>query len=88
MSELGKELIDAIGEAKEEGLVTLTASPNIAELRKRLKMSQKRFSETYRIGIETLRKWEQGKRFPDSISKAYLKCIERDPETMRKLVNA
>lgn len=88
MSKVGKMLIEAIEEAKEKGLVTLQISPDVAHLRKSLKLSQKEFSETYHINPETLKKWEQHKREPDSISRAYLKCIEKNPQIIKKLVNS
>ncbi len=43
------------------------ASPDVGLLRKNLELSQKQFSETYHINPETLKKWEQHKREPDSI---------------------
>jgi putative transcriptional regulator len=88
MSKIGKDLIDAIEEAKEKGLVTLQASPDVAALRKRLKLSQQKFAEIYHISPETIKKWEQHKRDPDSISRAYLKCIEKNPQMMEQLVNS
>jgi putative transcriptional regulator len=88
MSRVGKMLIGAIEEAKDKGLVTLQSSPDVAHLRKKLKLSQKQFSNTYHINPETLKKWEQHKRKPDSISRAYLKCIEKDPQVIKKLVNS
>jgi len=87
MSKFGKEMIGALKEAKKKGLVTLQASPDVAKLRKKLNLSQKEFSITYHINIETLRKWEQHQRDPDSISRAYLKCIQNDPVIIKKLVN-
>lgn len=87
MSKPGKELITALKEAKNKGLVTLQASPDVGKLRKKLKLSQREFSTVYHINIETLRKWEQGQRDPDSISRAYLKCIQNDPILIKKLVN-
>src|SRR5437773_11995159 len=83
----GKEIISALKEAKKKGLVTLQTSPDVGKLRKKLKLSQREFSAVYHINIETLRKWEQGQRDPDSISRAYLKCIQNDPELIRNLVN-
>ena len=53
MSELGKALITALEDAKETGLVTLQASPDVAVLRKKLKLSQKGFAEKYHINLET-----------------------------------
>lgn len=88
MSSIGKALITAVNSAKNGGLVTLQASPDVAALRKRLKLSQSRFAEKYHINPETIKKWEQHKREPDSISRAYLKCIEQNPKIMEQLVNA
>jgi putative transcriptional regulator len=87
MSKLGKELISALKEAKKKGLVTLQTSPDVGKLRKKLKLSQREFSAVYHINIETLRKWEQHQRDPDTISRAYLKCIQNDPVLIRELVN-
>jgi DNA-binding transcriptional regulator YiaG len=87
MSKIGKDLINALKEAKKKGFVTLETSPDVAKLRKQLKLSQQEFSVLYHINIETLRKWEQHQRNPDSISRAYLKCIQNNPKLIRNLVN-
>ena len=87
MSKLGKDLISALKEAKKKGIVTLQTSPDVARLRKILKLTQQEFSAIYHINLETLRKWEQHRRDPDSISLAYLKCIQNDPKLIRNLVN-
>jgi putative transcriptional regulator len=87
MSKLGKGIVSALKEAKKKGLVTLQTSPDVGKLRKRLKLSQREFSAIYHINIETLRKWEQHQRDPDTISRAYLKCIQNDPKLIRELVN-
>lgn len=87
MSELGKDIIRALKEAKKKGVVTLQTSPEVVKLRKKLKLSQSEFSAVYHINIETLRKWEQHQRTPDSISRAYLKCIQNGPILIRELVN-
>jgi DNA-binding transcriptional regulator YiaG len=87
MSKLGKDLIKNLKEAKKKGLVSLQPSPDVAEIRRNLKLSQREFSERYHINIETLRKWEQHQRQPDAISRAYLKCIQNNPKIIQKLVN-
>lgn len=86
-TDASKEIISALKEAKKKGLVTLHTSPDVGKLRKKLKLSQREFSAVYHINIETLRKWEQGQRDPDSISRAYLKCIQNNPVLIRELVN-
>lgn len=88
MSKLGKILIDAVKSAKVSDLVTLQASPDVVEIRKKLKLSQQQFAEIYHINPETVKKWEQNKRNPDTISRAYLKCIAKNPEIIKKLVNS
>jgi DNA-binding transcriptional regulator YiaG len=88
MSKLGKKIINAIKDANKKGLVTLKATPDTSLLRKKLKLSQLQFAKTYRINPETLKKWEQHKRIPDSISRAYLKCIAGHPQAIERLVNS
>ncbi len=88
MSKLGKALISAIEEAQKKGLVSLKATPDVYALRKELGLSQQKFAEIYRINPETLKKWEQHKRTPDSISRAYLKCIATRPQAIARFVNA
>ena len=68
MSELGKDLISALKEAKKKGLVTLQTLSDVGKLRKKLKLTQCEFSTHYHINIVTLRKWEQHQRDPDTIS--------------------
>lgn len=88
MSDVGQELISALKEAQKKGLITLTPSPDVITLRKHLHLSQNQFAELYHLNSETIKKWEQKKRAPDAISKAYLKCIQEDPKIIAKLVNA
>jgi putative transcriptional regulator len=88
MSKIGKDLILAIQKAKDEGLITLQASPDVAALRKKLRLSQLGFAKKYHINPETVKKWEQHRREPDSISRAYLKCIAKNPKVIEQLVNS
>lgn len=49
-------------------------------VRKRLGLSQSQFSERINVPIETIRNWEQGKRYPTGAAKALLKILDRAPE--------
>jgi len=63
-------LIAAVKEAladKHRGRV-VRSKLDVADLRKSLCMSQRKFAEAYRIHLETLKNWEQGKRFSDTTS--------------------
>jgi len=88
MSKIGKKMIKALDEVKKKGLVTLEATPDIIILRKKLQLSQHQFAKTYCINPETLKKWEQHRRNPDSISRAYLKCIAKQPKEIERIVNS
>ena len=54
--------------------------PNAKEIRKRLNMTQQRFSQQFELPLGTLRDWEQGTREPDSAAKSYLRVIAKIPQ--------
>lgn len=87
MANRGKSLIKAIDEALEKGLLDVPLPPDVAGIRKRLGLTQSEFSEAYAINLEVLKKWEQHKRFPDTTAQAYLRCIEKAPDTIATLIN-
>ncbi len=87
---LGRELVEAIRDAlsrKESGKV-VRPKINIAAMRKKLGMTQSQFSKQYHIKLETLRNWEQEKRFPDTTVLAYLTCIAKRPKLIREMLNS
>jgi len=55
-------------------------------LRHRLGMTQVQFAEAFRLPLTTLRDWEQRRSTPDAPARALLLAIDRDPETMRRLL--
>ena len=86
---LGNELISAVREAlasKENGKI-VRPKINIVAMRKKLGMTQRQFSKEYHIKLETLRNWEQEKRFPDTTVLAYLTCIAKRPKLIRNMLN-
>ena len=58
----------------------------VKALRQRLGMTQVEFAETFGLPISTLRDWEQSRCTPDAPARALLRAIEREPETMRRLL--
>ncbi len=54
---------------------------DVAKIRKKTKMTQKEFSESFHIPLPTLRQWEQGKRVPQGPAQALLKIIDHDAQT-------
>lgn len=86
---LAQELICAVKESlrsKSRGEIVRPAV-NISSVRKKLKMTQKEFSESYYIKLQTLRNWEQEKRVPDSTTLAYLTCIAKTPKEIFNLLH-
>jgi putative transcriptional regulator len=62
--------------------------PRAKTLRRALGLSQEEFAARYRIPLGTLRDWEQGRTEPDQPARAYLIVIARDPEGVRRALEA
>ena len=62
--------------------------PRVRTLRRALGFTQEEFSTLYHIPLGTLRDWEQGRSEPDQPVRAYLAVIARDPEGVRKALQA
>ena len=63
-------------------------TPQVKVIRRALGLSQDDFAARYHIPIGTLRDWEQGRSAPDQAARAYLTVIARDPEAVRKALDA
>ena len=55
-----------------EFVVTIPKSIDIKAIRKKLKMSQTRFADSFGFDVATIRNWEQGRRIPSSHARAFL----------------
>ena len=71
-----------------EELRTARRVPRIKTLRRSLHLTQQEFAARYHIPLGTLRDWEQGRAEPDQPAKAYLTVIARDPEGVRRALQA
>lgn len=49
-------------------------------VRARLGLSQSELSAHINVPVETIRNWEQGKRYPTGAAKALLRILDREPE--------
>ena len=56
-------------------------------LRQRLGMTQAQFARAFRLPPATVRDWEQHRSVPDGPARALLLAIDRDPDTMRRLLD-
>jgi putative transcriptional regulator len=69
-----------------EKLANMRRVSRVKVLRQRLGMSQAEFARTFHLPIVMLRDWEQHRSTPDAPARALLLAIERDPETMKRLL--
>ncbi len=60
----------------------------IKAIRASVGMSQSVFASTYRLSLDTLKGWEQGKRKPDSAAANFLRMIKADPEFVQRTLAA
>jgi putative transcriptional regulator len=72
----------------EERLARMKPTPRAKIIRRALGLTQEEFSGRYHIPVGTLRDWEQGRAEPDQPARAYLTVIARDPEGVRRALEA
>ena len=70
-----------------EALAKMRRVSSVKALRQRLGMTQAEFAEAFGLPISTLRDWEQLRSNPDAPACALLRAIEREPDTMRRLLS-
>jgi putative transcriptional regulator len=71
-----------------EELAKMRRVSPVKALRERLGMTQVEFAEAFGLPVSTLRDWEQRRSTPDAPARALLRAIEREPETMRRLLSS
>lgn len=49
-------------------------------------LSQDAFAKTFHIPVTSLRDWEQGRHEPGLVALAYLRIIEREADTVRRVL--
>jgi putative transcriptional regulator len=63
-------------------------TPRVKIIRRALGLTQEQFAARFRIPLGTLRDWEQGAVQPDQSARAYLTVIAREPDAVRKALEA
>jgi len=59
--------------------VTLPADVDVKSIRKRLKTTQARFSDTFGFSLDAVKHWKGGRRTPEAFARAFLTVIARNP---------
>ena len=72
----------------DNDLRRMQRTPQAKIIRRALQLSQQEFAAQFHIAIGTLRDWEQNRAEPDTAAKAYLKVIAREPDAVRRALEA
>ncbi len=62
--------------------VSVPADVDVKEIRKRLNMTQARFSDTFGFSLDAVKHWEGGRRTPESSARAFLTVIAKNPKAV------
>ena len=90
-TKVGREVEEALGEvlAHVRGEVELPcrivddpSAERILALRKRMKLSRRKFADRFGLDARAVQEWEQGRRLPDRAPRVLLTVIERDPKAV------
>ncbi len=76
----GLDEVDAFLAGETAGYkVNLPDRVDVKGIRKRLKMTQARFSATFGFSLDAVKHWEGGRRTPESSARAFLTVIAKNP---------
>ena len=76
----GLDEVDAFLAGEKAGYkVSLPEDVDVKNIRKRLKMTQARFSDTFGFSLDAVKHWEGGRRTPESSARAFLTVIAKNP---------
>lgn len=76
----GLDEVDAFLAGEKSGYkVSVPAEVDVKVIRKRLNMTQARFSNTFGFSLDAVKHWEGGRRTPDSSARAFLTVIAKNP---------
>lgn len=88
MSNFGKDLIQAMGEAlahaEGKGPAMVHTSVDPREIRTRAKLTQAQMAPLMGMSLSGYRKWEQGQRQVSGPAAALLRVIEKEPAAVQR----
>lgn len=85
----GLDEVDEFLAGKKTGYrVTIPAQVDVRGIRRKLSMTQARFSATFGFSVDAVKHWEGGRRTPESSARAFLTVIERNPDAVIAALHA
>ena len=61
---------------------------DVRAIRAKTGLTQEAFAQRFGFNVNTLRHWEQGRRYPEGPARSYLKVIDKDPEAVIRALRA
>ena len=81
----GMEDVLAFKRGKRRGYA-VHGAPDIKAIRAKTRLTQPKFAEAFHLDVAALRDWEQGRRRPERAAQVLLALIDREPETVRRIL--
>src|SRR5271167_1888157 len=76
----GLDEVESFLAGKKAGYkVSVPAEVDVKVIRKKLNMTQARFSGTFGFSLDAVKHWEGGRRTPEASARAFLTVIARNP---------
>ena len=86
--ELEENLQEAVeiarSRAAPRSIYVVLQPAEIKAIRASVGMSQSDFARSFRLSLDTLKGWEQGKRKPDAAAANFLRVIQADPKFVQR----
>jgi putative transcriptional regulator len=70
----------AVQQAQDDAEAMQDAARFVRRVRRRLGLTQQEFARRIDVPLDTIRNWEQGKRYPTGAARALLKVLDRVPK--------
>lgn len=86
---LGEVLAHVRGEVELPGrVVDDPSAARIVALRRRMRLSRRKFADRFGLDARAVQDWEQGRRVPDRAARVLLTVIDRDPDAVVRALGA
>jgi putative transcriptional regulator len=83
-----KAYMEGDAEGSVTHVVVADHGPDVAAVRKALKLSRPKFAERFGLDARAIQDWEQGRRKPDRAARVLIGVIARHPAIVEDVVKA
>jgi len=80
--DIGKEILEGIRQIKKGETGRVIQFPPIADIRRRVGLSQAEFAKLLGVSVRTLQEWEQGRRVPSGPARTLLAIAHQNPKAL------